>query len=157
MRILVVGTRAAELAPLVRAQGGDVPPDRLGATDDEGFAQVLASDGSVLAATPAVAAEALIDPEEITGAGNSPSFLDRDEIEGLDGEPARLLVVWLRDHPSPGSRGRGLLGQSERVRPRELLWGVARRYAPRAAGEGRALTVDVGAREAIVGDRLRLE
>lgn len=90
VRILVVGTRAAELAPLVRAQGGDVPPDRLGTTDDEPMSSRATARCSP---PPRRRRGSARDPEEIARAGNSPSILDRDEIEGLDGEPARLLVV----------------------------------------------------------------
>jgi heavy metal sensor kinase len=85
--------RAAELAPLVRAQDGDVPTARLGATDDQGFAQILASDGSLLASSPAVRTGALVDGEALARLGSSASFLRRDDVHGLEGEPARLLAV----------------------------------------------------------------
>lgn len=62
-------SRAAALVPLVREAGRDVPAERLGATDDEGFAQLLAPGGSLLASSPGVAGEALVGGDAITGRG----------------------------------------------------------------------------------------
>lgn len=85
--------RVASLVPLVREEGRDVTAERLGATDDEGFAQLLAPDGSLLASSPGVTGGALVGSDEIARAGDAPLRIERDEVEGLGGEPARLLVV----------------------------------------------------------------
>lgn len=84
--------RASALVPLVRAQGRDLPAGELDAPDDEGFAQLLASDGALVVSSPGVAGGALVGGGELARAAAAPFHVER-EVAGLGGERARLLVT----------------------------------------------------------------
>lgn len=82
--------RSDALATLVRARNGDVSGDELRPQDEDGFAQVLAPDGSVLVASAPLARVALVAAAERAAA---PVLVGRDALPGLAGEPALLAVT----------------------------------------------------------------
>jgi two-component system, OmpR family, sensor kinase len=85
-----IEARAGTIAGLVRERGE--PRGKLPAGDDEGFAQVVAPDGTLLASTPAVASGALVSGTEVERGRTESYFVTRDALAALEGEPARLLV-----------------------------------------------------------------
>ncbi|MFN8187847.1 MAG: ATP-binding protein [Gaiellales bacterium] len=91
--------RAEALSTLV-AEGADLEPSLRVSEDDEGFTQVLGRDGSVVATSPSVGEGPLATPDELARALAAPLFLRRDDVPGLAGEPARLLLT-----PATGADG----------------------------------------------------
>jgi heavy metal sensor kinase len=86
-------TRAAALSALVRERGGELAGGDLASGDDEGFGQLFAPDGSLLAASPSVAGGPLVSEGELDRARAGSFFLGLEAVPGLAGEPARLLVT----------------------------------------------------------------
>jgi two-component system OmpR family sensor kinase len=84
--------QAETLAAVVMQRGLDVT-DRNLTGSDERFAQVLRSDGSVLASSRSVAGEPVATRSEVARARDrSELFLIHDNLAALDGESGRLLL-----------------------------------------------------------------
>jgi two-component system OmpR family sensor kinase len=85
--------RADTLAALARE---DIAADDLTGgvlAGDEGFAQVMGSDGTVLAATPGFAAVSLLSRGDVARARSQPIVFDRAAVAGIDGGEVRLLAA----------------------------------------------------------------
>lgn len=89
-----IAARAGTISTLVRDRGD--PSVELPAGDDEGFAQVIGPDGTILASSPRVASAALVSERELERGRAEPFFVTRDGLPALEGEPGRLLVRPLR-------------------------------------------------------------
>jgi two-component system, OmpR family, sensor kinase len=89
--------RAQDLSALVRDSGSSLSADSGGRFIERGesFAQLLASDGSVIDATQSVGRRSLLSRAELHTALGGSHFLDRPSVPGLD-EPARLLAIPVR-------------------------------------------------------------
>ncbi|MBA2358329.1 MAG: HAMP domain-containing protein [Actinobacteria bacterium] len=89
-------TRSQTLSALVRDRGGRFPDAELPSGDDEGFAQALRPDGTVLASSRSVRGQPLVSPRELARARAEPFFLRRDSAPALPGQPVRLHVATVR-------------------------------------------------------------
>jgi len=85
--------RAQGLTALVRDRGGGLSADELGPGAEEGFAQILRPDGSLLASSGPTGGGPLTSRGETSRAQGGSFFLSRNTLPGLGGEPARLLVT----------------------------------------------------------------
>jgi signal transduction histidine kinase len=84
-------TRADELAAVAGSSRlGSGPGDRL-VEPDEGFSQVLGTDGRVVDATPGFEGAPLLDRRELARARAGAVFADRESVSGFD-ENVRLLA-----------------------------------------------------------------
>jgi signal transduction histidine kinase len=84
--------RSQDLTVLVHDGVGPLDLESTGLIErGESFAQVVASSGSVLAASSSLRGRALLGPQELARAREGSLFLDRPSVPGLD-EPARLLA-----------------------------------------------------------------
>ena len=83
--------RAGALAALVRANRGDLRQLDLAAGDDDGIAQLVGDDGSLLASAPA-SERPLVSVGDLARAGAEPLFLARESAPGLGDEKVRVLV-----------------------------------------------------------------
>jgi heavy metal sensor kinase len=92
--------RAATLAALVRARGGDLADEELSAAE-EGFGQVLSVDGTVLASAPQVGDLALVSPAEAERARAGPIIVQRGSVPGVDGGTARVLATTAEGRDGP--------------------------------------------------------
>ena len=86
-------TRAGALSALVHERGVDLEGGQLSADDGEGFAQVLAPDGTLLASSGSLPGESLLSDDEVERAHTGSLFLRRDPGPIVTDEPARLLVM----------------------------------------------------------------
>jgi heavy metal sensor kinase len=85
--------RAEALAALTRERDGALTDGEVASADDEGFTQVIAPDGSLLASSPPVASALLVSEQEAARARTGSSFFTtREPVSGLS-SPARLLVT----------------------------------------------------------------
>ncbi|OLD98896.1 MAG: hypothetical protein AUG91_07965 [Actinobacteria bacterium 13_1_20CM_4_69_9] len=84
--------RVQDLSALVR-HGGSLRATNGGLVESgESFAQLVAADGRVVDATPALGGASLLDSEQLAHARRGALFVDRPSVPGLD-EPARMLAV----------------------------------------------------------------
>jgi heavy metal sensor kinase len=84
--------RAATIA------AGGLGAGELSTGDDDGFAQALDSDGTVVDSSPSVAAGPLLSQEDLTRARDG-SFFTHDSVAGVDGD-ARLFVRKVAGEPA---------------------------------------------------------
>lgn len=91
--------RSSSLVELVRSRGPEMTDAAISKVDDEeGVAQVLDESGSIVASTPSVSRNALLDPSELARArADEESFFVRREVPGLDHEQ-QVLVRPFRDN-----------------------------------------------------------
>ncbi len=85
-------TRAGALSALVHERGV-LEGGQLSADDGEGFAQVLAPDGTLLASSGSLPRGSLLSDDEAERAHTGSFFLRRDPGPIVTDEPARLLVI----------------------------------------------------------------
>jgi heavy metal sensor kinase len=83
--------RAGTVAALVRERGNNLGGE-LPSGDDEGFAQVVAADGELLASSPTVASGPLVAGPELERARTESFFFTRGGLPAHEGEAARFLV-----------------------------------------------------------------
>ncbi len=86
-------TRAGALSALVTERGVDLEDGQLSADDGEGFAQVLALDGTLLASSGSLPGGPLLSEDEAERARTGSFFLRRDPGPIVTDEPARLVVL----------------------------------------------------------------
>ncbi len=110
-------SRADELATLVDQSQVSLAGATEPATGEveDGFSQVLRSDGTVLRSTAPLGREPLLTSAELERAALAPTFFDRKQLPGSD-DPARLLAV-LAD---PGRRLVLVVGTSTEARAEAL-------------------------------------
>jgi nitrate/nitrite-specific signal transduction histidine kinase len=84
--------RAQDISALVRRGGSLRATDGRLVERGETFAQLLATDGTVVDATPALEQRSLLHVDELARAREGPVFVNRPSVPGLD-EPARMLAV----------------------------------------------------------------
>jgi len=88
-----LAARADDLASLV-AGSGNRPP-QLGSgrlvEGEEGFSQILGSDGAVVASTLVPDTQQPLDPSELERASRAPILIDEREVTGIEGQ-ARILA-----------------------------------------------------------------
>ena len=89
-------SRAQDLSALVERDGSLEQTGSPFVEHGEAFAELLATDGRVLDATPTIGAFRLLNDPELERAAAGPSFVDRESVPGLD-EPARMLAVPVDD------------------------------------------------------------
>jgi heavy metal sensor kinase len=92
--------RSSGLVELVRSRGPEMTDAAISNTDDEeGVAQVLDESGSIVASTPSVSRNALVEPSELARArgGDGEPFYVRRKVPGLDHE-LQVLVRPFRDN-----------------------------------------------------------
>ena len=91
---LGIGARASEFSALVESSTGSPSLDADAGTIDleESFAQILTPAGEVVASTPQLDDEALLDSAELERAGAGPTFVERESLDGIDGG-ARFLAL----------------------------------------------------------------
>jgi signal transduction histidine kinase len=89
--------RAQDLAVLVHDPNASLASDSAGRFVERGesYAQLVATDGTVLDATRPLGTLPLLTPQEIAAARRSPIYVDRPSVPGLD-EPSRLLATSVR-------------------------------------------------------------
>jgi signal transduction histidine kinase len=88
------------LTAAARAADGTAAGE-LHSREGEGFAQMLATDGSLVASSPSVASRPLVDAGEVQRARSESVYLRRENVPGLDGGPARLLVEQVDGREGP--------------------------------------------------------
>ena len=86
-------TRAGALSALVHERGADLEGGQLSADEGEGFMQVLALDGTLLASSESLPEGPLLSEDEAERARTGSFFLRRDPGPIVTDEPARLLVT----------------------------------------------------------------
>ncbi len=86
-------TRAAALSALVTESAVDLDGEQLSADEGEGFAQVLAPDGTLLASSASLPGGPLLSGDEAARARTGSFFLRRNPGPIVTDEPARLLVL----------------------------------------------------------------
>ena len=86
-------TRAGALSALVHERGVDLEGGQISADEGEGFAQVLALDGTLLASSESLPEGPLLSEDEAERARTGSFFLRRDPGPIVTDEPARLLVT----------------------------------------------------------------
>ena len=84
--------RAQDISALVRRGGSLRATDGRLVERGETFAQLLAADGAVVDATPALEQRSLLHSDELVRAREGAVFVNRPSVPGLD-EPARMLAV----------------------------------------------------------------
>jgi len=84
--------RAQDISALVRRGGSLRATDGRLVERGETFAQLLAADGAVVDATPALEQRSLLRSDELVRARDGAVFVNRPSVPGLD-EPARMLAV----------------------------------------------------------------
>ena len=84
--------RAQDISALVRRGGSLRATDGRLVERGETFAQLLAADGAVVDATPALEQRSLLRSDELARARDGAVFVNRPSVPGLD-EPARMLAV----------------------------------------------------------------
>ena len=84
--------RAQDISALVRRGGSLRATDGRLVERGETFAQLLAADGAVVDATPALEQRSLLHSDELARAREGAVFVNRPSVPGLD-EPARMLAV----------------------------------------------------------------
>ncbi len=83
-----LSARAESVAALVRAGAGELPSG-----DEDGFAQAVDGDGSLVASSTSVAGRPVLSEAEIERARSGSLLLVREGLPGLGGSAARLLVT----------------------------------------------------------------
>ena len=95
-------SRAGDVSALLRGtDGGDPLPNRGESLGEDSFAQVLTASGRVLDTTGQSAARPVLAPPDLRRALAGPTFVERSDVPGFEGEPARLLAT---SAPAGGER-----------------------------------------------------
>ena len=91
---LGIGARASEFSALIESSTGSPSLDaNVGTIDlEESFAQILTPAGAIVASTPQLDDEALLDSAELERAAAGPTFVERESLAGVDGR-ARFLAL----------------------------------------------------------------
>ena len=87
-------SRATEVAALTRQTGGtlsDAAANPL-IEQDESFAEIVSTDGSVLDATPQLRRTLVLGPDQLSRASDGPTFFNRPDVPGIESE-ARILAA----------------------------------------------------------------
>jgi heavy metal sensor kinase len=84
--------RATALVTAIRQSDDPAGVDPTLIAGEEGFAQVIGADGSIVAATPTVQQAVLLTPDELAAAGKGTIVIDHDEAR-LQARPVDALVL----------------------------------------------------------------
>jgi two-component system, OmpR family, sensor kinase len=93
-------SRAGDVATLLGEadSGRDALPSRGESLGEDSFAQVLTPSGRVLDTTGEPTPHSVLDNSDLQQALRVPTFVEDDNVAGLDREPARLLATSARAH-----------------------------------------------------------
>ena len=87
-------SRATEVAALTRQTGGTLSNAAANPLieQDESFAEIVSTDGSVLDATPQLRRTLVLGPDQLSRASDGPTFFNRPDVPGIESE-ARILAA----------------------------------------------------------------
>jgi signal transduction histidine kinase len=87
-------SRASEIAALAHRSGGQLASTAFNplVEQDESFAQILESDGSIVDSTPQLGSTTVLDDAQIQAALRAPAFFDRASVPGIEAS-ARMFAA----------------------------------------------------------------